>query len=228
MRTIWVIALGALALVGGLVWAGNRDQVQPPPPAPISFEKTFAVLGDSYTEGAGAGWESGWVNRISDEMCWTLVKVSAQGGTGFVAARADAGSATFPQRVEQVTTPRPGIVLVQGGLNDLTAATEEIHAAALATFSDLASRVGDATIVAIGPAVTPNVDPAEVARVASAIEAAALESGVHFLDPAKERWVEDPRLFVDDGYHLNPAGYQEYARRLAEGLERDGLEASCR
>lgn len=226
-KAIAALAAGIVALGAGLVCLGNRDRVETPPPAAMSFDETFAVLGDSYAEGAGADWETGWVNRISDQMCWTLVKVSAQGGTGYVASRSDPGHVSFPNRVDRVATDHPGIILVQGGLNDTTAPSEEITSAAAATFADLARRAAGATIVVIGPVQTPMTDPAEVARVGAAIAAAATERGVHYLDPVKEGWVADARYFVDDGFHLNPDGYGEYARKLGDALKRDGLQPSC-
>ncbi|MHC9291433.1 SGNH/GDSL hydrolase family protein [Mycobacterium sp. LTG2003] len=233
-RINWLVVSGlglaVLALLCGLLWLSSRDQIKPPPAAAISLDRTFAVLGDSYTEGAGAGsWDNGWVTRVSDDMCWTLVKVSAQGGTGYVSAsRQTPGSADFPRRVQNVTAGRPEIVLVQGGLNDLAAASEKITSAAVATFNDIKAGIGGGQIIAVGPVVTPRTDPNEVARVSAALEEAARVTGVRYIDAAKAQWVHDPKFFVDDGYHLNPSGYEEYARRLIEELKLAGLQPSCR
>src|SRR4051812_36601598 len=81
-----ILAVGAIALVGGLVWVAVRRVEDPP--APLSLQEdprssalagqgtppspTFAVLGDDYAQGEGAGWAEGWVLRLSDQMCWVL------------------------------------------------------------------------------------------------------------------------------------------------------------
>jgi hypothetical protein len=235
------LAVGALALVGGVVWVAVRGPVEQPqePTSPLqqdqhssaspargaSGPQSFAVLGDDYAQAEKAGWAQGWVLRLSDAMCWTLAEASVQTGTGFVTAL-QAGMAAFPQRVDSLRSGDPQIILVQGGGNDYLAPSEQITAAADATFKTLRDQNPKAKIVAIGPVVVPHrAESSELARVSAAIAAAAQGNGVIYIDPVGEQWLHDVTLF--DGVVPNPDGYVEYTRLLKTDLARAGLNSSC-
>jgi hypothetical protein len=237
-----ILAVGALALVGGLVWVvAVRDRIDAPPPAAISLQdngrptslvepgapaaKTFAVVGDDYALGDGAGWARGWVLHLSDDMCWGLATTSMEPGTGFVAAL-QPGVMAYPLRLGGLDLSRADIILVEGGVNDFLAPSEEITAAADATFKALREKNANATVVAIGPVFVPNrAESSEYGRVSGAIAAAAQENGVLYIDPVAERWMQDDSLFF--GVVPNADGYVEYARRLKADLDQAGVASSC-
>jgi hypothetical protein len=236
-----VLAVGAIALVGGLVWVAVRSRAEEPPPATIHLHQdpgaptsaaagtpqsqTFAVVGDDYGQGEGAGWAQGWVLRLSDQMCWGLAKASVQIGTGFVAAL-QPGTTAYPQRLVDLGSDSPKIILVQGGNNDYLSPSEEITAAADATFKALRAQSPDARLIAIGPVVVPHrAEATELARVSAAIAAAAPENGVLYIDPVAEKWLDDETLF--SGVVPNADGYIEYTRRLKADLVQAGLDSSC-
>jgi hypothetical protein len=236
-----VIVLAAIALVGGSAWAAIRNRAAVPPPAPFSLgqdnhspglpqpgtspQQTFAVLGDDFAQGVGAGWAQGWVIRLSDQLCWNLTKSSVQPGSGFVTAL-QPGTATYLDRVNGLGAAHPGIILVQGGANDYLASSEDITAAADATFKALKEQNPDARIVAIGPVVVPHrAEAPELVRVSGALAAAAASNDVTYIDPATEGWLDDDSLFA--GVVPNSGGYTEYTRRLSADLMQAGLPSSC-
>ncbi len=239
-----IVAIGLVALVGGVLWANQRDRILPPPSAPISLESpsgraypTFAVLGDNYAEGYGPGWASGWVRLLSDRMCWTLMPASGpqgagiQHGTGYTTAGREPGMARYLDRVEAVTAGQPNVVLVEGGLNDQGAPTsEEITAIAARTFTAVKERIGPGTVIAIGPLMTQGeyTYPDEVVRVSTAIAAGAGAAGVPFVDPVAEQWLTDPAAFSSDQVHPSRDGYREYTQRLMDNLSRIGLTSACK
>ena len=236
------LALGVLALVGGVVWVvAIRDRISAPPPAPISLvetrgpgavegpgappSKTFAVVGDDYALGDGAGWARGWDLALSDQMCWALSTTSMESGTGFVAAL-QPGATPYALRLNDLDIGGADYVIVEGGANDFLAGSEEITAAADATFKALRDKNANATIIAVGPLVVPNrAESGEYGRVSGAIAAAAQANGVKYFDPVTERWLEDDSLFF--GVVPNADGYVEFARRLASDLKQSGVPTGC-
>jgi hypothetical protein len=236
-----IVGLGAIALVGGSVWAIVRDRATVPPPAPFSLgqdnhspglprpgaapPQTFAVLGDDFAQGVGAGWAQGWVIRLSDQLCWNLTKASVQPGSGFVSAL-QPGTVTYQERVDGLGAAHPGVILVQGGANDYLAPSDEITAAADATFKALKEQNPDARIVAIGPVIVPHrAEAPELTRVSAALAAAAVQNDVLYIDPVAEGWLDDGSLFA--GVVPNAGGYTEYTRRLSADLAQAGLQSSC-
>jgi hypothetical protein len=225
-----------------LVWVvAIRDRVAEPPPATISLQddhrpsapatpgaapaKTFAVVGDDYALGDGAGWARGWVLHLSDEMCWGLSTTSMEPGTGFVAAL-QPGVAAYPQRLDTFDVGAANVILVEGGSNDFLASSEDITVAADATFKALKAKSPNATIVAIGPVIVPHrAESSELGRVSGAIAAAAQGNGVLYVDPVAEQWLADESLFY--GVVPNADGYVEYTRRLKAALTQAGVTPDC-
>jgi hypothetical protein len=236
------VAVGVLALIGGLVWVvAVRDRITAPPPAPISLVETrgpnavaepgapppptFAVVGDDYALGDGAGWARGWVLALSDQMCWALSTTSMEPGTGYVAAL-QPGVTAYALRLNDLNFDGIDNIIVEGGANDFLASSEEITAAADATFKALREKNSTATVVAVGPLVVPNrAESSEYGRVSGAIAAAAQANGVLYVDPVAEQWLNDESLFF--GVVPNADGYVEYARRLKGDLDLAGVKSGC-
>lgn len=236
------LAVGAVVLIGGLVWVvAVRDRISATPPEPISLietrgpgataqpgglpSKTFAVIGDDYALGDGAGWARGWVLALSDQMCWALTTTSMEPGTGFVAAL-QPGVTAYALRLNDLDVSGADYILVEGGANDFLATSEEITAAADSTFKTLKDKNPAATIVSIGPLAVPNrAESSEYGRVSSAIAVAAQSNGVLYFDPVAERWLQDDSLFF--GVVPNADGYVEFARRLKSDLEQAGVPSGC-
>ncbi|MHC9291438.1 SGNH/GDSL hydrolase family protein [Mycobacterium sp. LTG2003] len=237
-----LIVIGVVALAGGVAWASAGNRVETSPPARVSLEPpppperpALAVLGDSFSSGAGADWQTGWVQLVADSMCWTVLPASrprgigAQGGTGYTTAAAEIGKLRYGDRVDAVMAGNPQIILVQGGINDRAARSEVITEAAAATFRAVKAKSGDAEFIAIGPVAPPDptIPPEEAARVSGAIAAAAHNVGVPYIDPVAERWLVNPAMWSPDHTNPNREGYREYAQRLVDKFVQAGVKPSC-
>lgn len=246
VRNRWLagvsIVFGVAVLAGGVAWASASGRVATSPPAHVSLEPpppperpALAVLGDSFASGAGADWQTGWVQLVADSMCWTVLPASrprgigAQGGTGYTTAAADIGKLRYGDRVNPVTAGNPQIMLVQGGINDRAASSEAITEAAASTFRALKDKVGEATVIVIGPVAPPDptIPSVEAARVSGAIAAAAHNVGLPYIDPVAERWLVDPALWSADHTNPNKDGHREYAQRLVDKFIGAGVKPSC-
>lgn len=235
-----LLLVAVVVLIAGVIYAQktttlSRDEIASSPTVsragstdgartPTSI--TFAVLGDSYSEGAGASPGRGWVERFGTEMCWSLTRRSAEGGTGYTDTGITAAPdfTPFIERIADVVDGQPNVVIVQGGNADIGAAPEQITAEAAKVFGSLRQALGEnATIVAIGPAPTPLMDPPSLAPVSAAISAATSESGVEFVDPVAEDWLSSPQSFSDDRINPNDQGYAEFAANLKASLRNRGL-----
>jgi acyl-CoA thioesterase I len=241
-----LLLIAVVVLTAGVIYAHkpttlSRDETASSPtdsraastdsaPAPTSV--TFAVLGDSYSEGAGASPGRGWVEHFGEDMCWSLMNLSAEFGTGYTDSgdQATPGFARFNERIGDVVAGQPKVVIVQGGANDADATPEQITAEASKVFGSLRTALGEnATIVAIGPVPTPLTDPPSLAPVSAAISAAASQFGVDFIDPVAEDWLSNPTYFSVDQFHPNDQGYAQFASNLEASLRQHGLkpDAAC-
>jgi lysophospholipase L1-like esterase len=249
-----IVVCGALLLSGGVVWADGRNHISPPPalsimgessqttsqsPGPPPERPTFAVLGDSYAEGDGADWQTGWVQRVADTMCWSLLPVSqpggpgAQPGTGFTNAGGTVpGTVVYLDRVAGILAQHPQFVLVEGGTNDRSASPQDIAHAATETFNAIKKGMSNGAVLAIGPVVTPSSPESDAAlkdaaRVSGAIAAAAQAAEVAYIDPVGEKWLDNPALWSDNK-HPNKEGYAEYANRVVDKFVQAGIVPSCK
>jgi hypothetical protein len=107
-------------LMRGLIWGG----VQTGPNDTIRRAETRGprciVLGDSFTEGTGAtaGASSAWTRSFQESLGWDDCFASGDGSTGYLSPGVG-GRVKFRDRVQHdVIGYSPGVVVVQGGIND--------------------------------------------------------------------------------------------------------------
>jgi acyl-CoA thioesterase I len=236
------VVVAAAALIGGVFLVNSKQKVAPPPAAaaklslpPAPDRPGIAVLGDAYANGDGAGWTNGWVPIVADRMCWQLTPASeprgagAQSSTGFTTGNST-GEQRYRDRVDAITKAQPKVVIVEGGLNDVPARSEDITKAAQDTFEAIRGQVDEQTIiVAIGPVAppSPKIPRSEVTRVSDAIAAGARNAGVSYINPVKDNWLQDPAMYSPDMIHPNREGYREYAQRLVDTLVLNGVQPNC-
>ena len=192
-------------------------------PAASSNQVTVFV-GDSYTHGTGASApDRRWTTLLSAREGWTEINLG-QGGTGYVATAGAAGCGRpfcgdYRSQVDAAAAARPGRVVIAGGQNDLGAFARnptEVGAAVLTTVRLYHERLPGVEIVVVGPSVPGAVTPAATA-FDHAVRVAAQDNGadyVSLLDPP----VITPDMVVADRAHVNDAGHQAIASRVADGL----------
>ena len=112
----------------------------------------------------------------------------------------------------------PLTVVVSGGRNDFGLPTADIAAAADAAFGELRTRYPQAQIFAITPWFDDDPPPSDPAEFTQAIQTAALNHDVTFLDAGQPLFGR-PDLVAEDGLHPNAAGYQAIAAAVAAVLD---------
>lgn len=119
-------------------------------PAPLRGPRVI-VVGDSFTEGAGASGVDGYVMAFSDALGWDDVWPSGVGSTGYLAAPAP--KVNYRARfAADVAAFRPDIVLFTGGVNDIGGAgASQIGTEAALLFGLARAALPDALLVSVAP-----------------------------------------------------------------------------
>lgn len=197
-----------------------------PPPATYNYLRV-SILGDSYTAGVGAGASPSYAEITERRLCLTPTE-SGGSGSGYVAP--GSGNAPFgsPDRIDKIVENQPGLIIVQGSTND--PGDGRVFDAAVALYRTLAERAPTAKIVVVGPTMPPSADPTRVDAIRAELQRAASESGLSFIDPAGEQWLDPANDYVADRLHPTPVGHNKIAGRLVEALKAldiPGLATSC-
>ncbi|MGY1736597.1 SGNH/GDSL hydrolase family protein [Geodermatophilus sp. SYSU D00684] len=198
-----LIALVPVGMKRGLVDPSTRSGAGPTVAqssgglAPIAI-----VMGDSWSEGAGADSPSGtYPEQVASAQGWRLINAS-QGGTGYVTDGPEEypKRAPLPDRVADVVAQDPAVVIVAAGLNDAERGYTEqrIRAGVEATLRPLTEQLPDALVAVVGP-FWPNEEPTpSVLLVDEVIQEVTEELGVPFVSPIQDRWITG----TDDGTPL--------------------------
>ena len=218
-RWVVVAAAALLALAGTavvlLLRGGPADDPQvatsPSPAAPPSTTEVV-FLGDSWTVGVGASRGRGYAPLAAERLGWAYELLGIS-GSGYLAGGA---GGPYADRVEEAVGLEPDLVVVQGSLNDSGADPEALDRATADTLRRLRAAAGDRTaILVVGAPDTPGTDPAVIARINSAIAAAAAAARLPFVDPARAGWTDpaDPGIWADP-VHPDDAGHRLVAEAL--------------
>ncbi|MFI8565512.1 SGNH/GDSL hydrolase family protein [Rhodococcus sp. NPDC078407] len=173
-----------------------------------------SIIGDSYTVGVGASSNRGYIAQVCRELDWQC-QTDAQRGTGYTTSGfVDDNAQPYAARLGQVIDRQPSVVVVQGGTFDSDASFEAIAAAAQDVFSTLTSQIPAAKIIAVGTTNPPGIRFGREIIVRDAIAYAAANTGVAFVDPIAEGWL-DPTIdyITADNLHPNDIAYEKYAQR---------------
>lgn len=171
-----------------------------------------AIVGDSYAAGQ-------WLQDPADGFAFDLARddsgrfiIDGSGGSGFTNP-GPCGGQTFDERLTHLEGESVDTLVLQGGLNDLTASDErDVAAATIARAKHVAGHV-----VIVGAFTPPAVDAEAVERTNGALKAAADAADVPFIDPSG--W-DFPVL--SDRTHPTKRGHAIIAERLQAALQ-DGV-----
>lgn len=170
----------------------------------------IAVLGDSYAAGdALSDRGTRWSDFLAQRVTGDTVLLDAVPLTGYVNEGA-CGPNAFEDRIDRLVDTGADTLVIQGGLNDVSAEPESLRRSAAAVL-DAAEAVP--RVVVVGPMDVPGRDGEAAVDVALAEEAAA--RGMTYVSAL------DWDLPVGrDRIHLTPAGHAEYAERILGALPR--------
>lgn len=238
MARIGVFLLAVIVLGGtGWAWANYDAEVKTAADRSSAMESPVAniepqtapvalFIGDSYTQGTGASDPlNSWAKVASQYLGWSMRNVAA-GGTGYVTSLegdiATVGCAQdvcpdYAQQLEDAAKRYdPDVVVIAGGRNDL--AKQGIEAAAASLFKRAQALFPDAEIVVVSPVWDDDQPPGDYPALVAAVEGAASEAGVQFVDVG-EPLVGEMDLLAADGVHPNDAGHEALAEAFAEAYQ---------
>jgi len=185
-------------LIAELV-AGSVLAVTATGTAAQSSPTTIAVVGDSYT--AGVYNRVVWPTLLAERTGWSVANF-AQPDTGFDAD--GQGGQAFTYQVDRAQGVHPRIILIVGGLADAGLAdTARVSVGALDAINKI--KVNGQQALIVGPTWYETPVPKSVRRVADAIQKAAADTGVPYLDTLDPPWLtvdqmrDDLRGPTDEG-----------------------------
>lgn len=185
--------------------------------------KHVAVIGDSYTSGAGATpWPKLVWQRLAHDGITVEAHVRGEGGSGYVTPGHQ--GTTFGQRVAQVVGPGDQVVVFFGSRNDRHADHRELADRARDAFEQANQRAPQAKLLVIGPVWPSAPAPPEIIAVRDVLCEQATRAGAAFVDPVAEGWLVDrPDLIQDDGIHPNDVGQAVLAESITSSIRSELL-----
>lgn len=167
-----------------------------------SGEKVL-VIGDSYSVGLGVRAEDSWPTRLAGR-----VQVEGFSGSGFSRGASPCGDQSYGARAARSLPDRPGLVVVEGGLNDF----DQPRAAISDGFKRLMTALAGRQVLVVGPAPAPDRAGA-VPAVDEQLATLAEEYDVGYLS-----MLDADLPYLPDGLHLTAAGHREFGDRVAAAL----------
>ncbi|MEH3155757.1 MAG: SGNH/GDSL hydrolase family protein, partial [Gordonia paraffinivorans] len=128
----------------------------------------------------------------------TPTRVLGAGGTGYV-TRGPSGTPDFPTRMRQLDVdPRVGLLIVQGGINDL-ARPDGVGRAAAQVVEAARVTYPEARVVVIGPIPPTPASTGALRPMSSEIARSLAGSGALYVSPIDEGWITttSSRGFLD-------------------------------
>jgi lysophospholipase L1-like esterase len=183
--------------------------VRQPPHKPL-----VVFVGDSYT--AGSIEDSGYARRFPALVADALdvrTEVVAQGGSGYITSGIN--GKPWSDQIEAVPTDAD-LVVIYGSRNDSFdgSHSSEIQASAEALFRSAKEQAPNAKIVVVGPTYVESPIPAGAIATTDAIQLAAHDQDVEYVDALS--WFQHPRpgLIGGDGVHPTDAGHAFLAHKF--------------
>jgi lysophospholipase L1-like esterase len=242
-----------LLLIGGVVGLAVRSfdrterlQEQQPPPANNAtaqsdpfFKPRPALLVVSDSMGGGVGdpeVPKNFPQFLADKMGWD-VNVDGVGATGYLVTHLTKAVNKVDRTVPPIGSRlkwnaenyRADYIVVDVGRNDLGKNPDDLRRAIDEYLTQLRSYYPDATIFVVTPAYINPRSAVIYPLVVEQIRLSADKIGANVLDPIAEGWWRDVDLgplLWRDGLHLNSAGAEYYAEKIAEGMRRAGVHAN--
>lgn len=164
------------------------------------------VIGDSWSVGLGLDDLSrSWPARLGAAE---NVHVAGFSGSGFSSRSSGCGRVSFAARAPAAVSARPGLVVVEGGLNDYD---QPAHAT-VRGFRELMRALAGQHVVVVGPASAP-ARARTVPRVDGLLAQLCAEYAIPYVATS------DLDLdYLDDRLHLTADGHEEFGDAVAQRI----------
>lgn len=213
----WLLVIAVLVTMGSLAFALFSPQSS----LRLIDNTTVAIfIGDSYAAGTGASSpERRWTTLVSETEGWQEHNF-AFGGTGYVttAGKAGCGKSFCPAYLEALNqalaaTPKPGVIVVSGGRNDLGSNGRD--AAVARFFDEVCLDKGGAQVIVVAPLWQSDQAPASLTTLSREVEEQSSRCGIRFIDLGSPLDGTESTV-ANDGIHPNDGGHEA----IAEAFEK--------
>lgn len=179
-----IAVIGQNCLVGDF-YTETSDSVVTP-----KIGRKIIIAGDSYTEGTGADFGLGYVNRLMSKYNIYNVVNSGLGGTGYL--KENSGRPNLISRYQtDIIDQNPDVVIIAMGINDLLSSPTDIATAASTIISDIKVSNPNCEILILG-CWYPRAPTQEIIDINTELELVSVNGGAKFINPTKsvdESWV---------------------------------------
>ena len=173
-----------------------------------------SVIGDSYSSGLGN--QTAWPSLIAAGSQLSISDVAVP-GTGYVAETGHSGP--FAAQVPKALASKPAVVVVFGGMSDVSGSDGLIAQSATDLFLNLIRLAPAAKLVVLGP-ISP-ADPVSdrFVKLDSTVAAAAQAAHATYIGLIQEKWLVGEGLIQADGFSPTDQGQSALARHLSPVLQ---------
>lgn len=226
------IRINAISPLFAGVVINRNDSILDPVPGPHRFRAMF--FGDSITaDAAGPAAEEAFTSfaPIAAQLLgWEDAWISGVGSTGYLRA-VPATRPTFRQRFARDVLPyKPDVLVIAGGINDLTFGYNEVNAEADLLFDQIERDLPNTLVFVLGPWNPRQIVPPEVNRAIR--DAAQNRPNFFWIRNFDEPWITGTGRVTtptgdgnsdiytsSDGVHPTADGIDFYARKLADAIK---------
>jgi len=227
MKSRWPIVAAALMTLLAAGCASQAPNATASPSTSLTAasanDPVTLILGDSYTEGTALAPDDlqyRWATALAQRLGWEEVNAGCN-GSGYTRRGGVCGN-NYLERIPQLATVKPDIIIVSGGVNDLSATPQLIDTQVRDTFTVLRETFPAARLYAVNGIYYTGVDtPPLLARLNESVALEVDHAGGTYLDIG-EPLLGHPELMAGDGLHPNPAGHALIADLTEAALTRAG------
>jgi acyl-CoA thioesterase-1 len=166
----------------------------------------IAVIGDSYSVGLGLrDPETSWPSRLPGRT-----QVFGFSGSGFSRHASPCRHVAYAARAARALKSAPGLVVVEGGLNDYDQPASHVRAG----FRSLMRTLRGRRVLVVGPPAAP-ARASGAAQVDGILREESDRAGVSYLSMLDAHF-----SYLDDQLHLTPAGQRAFGQFVADAVSR--------
>jgi hypothetical protein len=173
-----------------------------------------SVIGDSYSSGFGN--QIVWPSLVAAGSQLSISDVAFP-GAGYVSG--PGGSGPLAAQIDKALASKPAVVVVFGGMSDVSKADGLVAQSATDLFTELIRRAPTTKLIVLGPISHTDPVPEPYIKVDSAVAGAAKATHTTYVSMVHEKWLVGNGLIQDDDLTPTDQGQSILARHLSPILQ---------